>query len=224
MQAAEEGLTVEYKSPKLGELQDWAVRQWEQSKGRTVGIYSGALGFGFNTKELAGKGLKEPTCWADLLDAKLKDEVQVADPNSSGTAYTLLATLVQLMGEDKGFDYLKALHKNVNQYTKSGRRAGQGDGARRDHRRHHLHARHDHDGGRRRAGEGGRALRGHRLRDRLDVDHQGRAQPRQRQELVRLGADARRPGARRPDQAVPGAVEQGAPRRRRRRRSSTRSS
>ena len=51
---------------------------------------------------------------------KLKDEVQVADPNSSGTAYTLLATIVQLMGEDKGFEYLKALHKNVNQYTKSG--------------------------------------------------------------------------------------------------------
>ena len=44
----------------------------------------------------------------------------MADPNSSGTAYTLLATMVQLMGEDKGFDYLKKLHKNVNQYTKSG--------------------------------------------------------------------------------------------------------
>jgi iron(III) transport system substrate-binding protein len=27
---------------------------------------------------------------------------------------------VQLMGEDKGFAYLKALHRNVNQYTKSG--------------------------------------------------------------------------------------------------------
>ena len=32
----------------------------------------------------------------------------------------MLATIVQIMGEDKGFDYLKALHKNVNQYTKSG--------------------------------------------------------------------------------------------------------
>ncbi len=120
MQAAEEGLTLEYKSPRMGELQDWAVRQWEQSKNRTIGVYSGALGFGFNTKELAAKGIKEPRCWADLLDPKLKDEVQVADPNSSGTAYTLLATMVQLMGEDKGFDYLKALHRNINQYTKSG--------------------------------------------------------------------------------------------------------
>jgi iron(III) transport system substrate-binding protein len=120
MQAAEEGLTIEYKSPRLGELQDWAVRQWEQSKGRAVGIYSGALGFGFNTDLIRKKGIAEPKCWADLLDPKLKDEVQVADPNSSGTSYTMLATLVQLMGEDKGFAYLKALHKNINQYTKSG--------------------------------------------------------------------------------------------------------
>jgi iron(III) transport system substrate-binding protein len=120
MQAAEEGLTVEYKSPNMGELQDWAVRQWEQSKNRTIGIYSGALGFGYNTDLVKSKGIAEPKCWADLLNAKLKDEVQVADPNSSGTAYTLLATIVQLMGEEKGFEYLKSLHKNVNQYTKSG--------------------------------------------------------------------------------------------------------
>jgi len=120
MQAAEEGLTLEYKPPKMGELQDWAVRQWEQSKNRTVGIYSGALGFGYNTELAKSNNIGEPKCWADLLKAELKDEVQVADPNSSGTAYTLLATIVQLMGEDKGFEYLKALHKNINQYTKSG--------------------------------------------------------------------------------------------------------
>ncbi|MDQ4062268.1 MAG: extracellular solute-binding protein, partial [Pseudomonadota bacterium] len=96
MQAAEEGLTEEYKSAKMSELQDWAVRQWEQSKNRTVGIYSGALGFGYNTEQLKAKGVPEPKCWADLLNPKLKDEVQVADPNSSGTAYTLMATIVQL--------------------------------------------------------------------------------------------------------------------------------
>jgi iron(III) transport system substrate-binding protein len=120
MQAAEEGLTQEHRSPLLKDLQDWAVRQAEQSKYRTVGIYAGALGFGYNSELLAKKKLPEPKCWNDLLSDKYKDEVQVADPNSSGTAYTLLATMVQLQGEDKGFDYLKKLHRNVNQYTKSG--------------------------------------------------------------------------------------------------------
>jgi iron(III) transport system substrate-binding protein len=120
LQAAEEGITETYQSPMLGELQDWARRQAEQSKFRTVGIYAGALGYSFNTQQLARRNLPEPKCWADLAKAEYKDEVQVADPNSSGTAYTKVATLVQLMGEAKAFDFLKAMHKNVNQYTKSG--------------------------------------------------------------------------------------------------------
>jgi iron(III) transport system substrate-binding protein len=87
---------------------------------RTVGIYAGALGYSFNTKELAKRKLAEPKCWADLAKPIYKDDVQVANPNSSGTSYTMLATLVQLMGEQKAFDFMKAMHKNVNQYTKSG--------------------------------------------------------------------------------------------------------
>jgi len=120
LQAAEEGLTLEYKSPRLAELQDWAVRQAEASKYRTVGVYAGALGYSYNAPELAKRKLAEPKCWSDLVKPEFKDDVQVANPNSSGTSYTMLATLVQLMGEAKAFDYLKALHKNVNQYTKSG--------------------------------------------------------------------------------------------------------
>ncbi|MBI1779062.1 MAG: ABC transporter substrate-binding protein [Proteobacteria bacterium] len=120
LQAAEEGLTEEYHSAMLSQLQDWAVRQAEQAKFRTVGIYSGALGFSFNTELLKKKAAPEPKCWADLLNPAFKDEVQVADPNSSGTSYTMLATMVQLMGEEPAFDYMKKLHRNINQYTKSG--------------------------------------------------------------------------------------------------------
>jgi iron(III) transport system substrate-binding protein len=120
LQAAEEGLTEPYQSPMLSQLNDWAVRQAEQAKYRTVGIYAGALGYSYNTEQLKKKGAPEPKCWSDLTRPQFKDEVQVANPNSSGTSYTMLATLVQIMGEDKAFDYLKALHKNINQYTKSG--------------------------------------------------------------------------------------------------------
>ncbi len=120
LQAAEENLTEEYRSPQLANLLPWAVKQAEASKFRTVGIYAGALGYSFNTQQLARRNLPEPKCWADLAKAEYKDEVQVADPNSSGTAYTKVATLVQLMGEAKAFEFLKAMHKNVNQYTKSG--------------------------------------------------------------------------------------------------------
>ena len=64
----------------------------EHSKFGTDGIYLGVLGFGYNSDVLKEKGLPEPKCRADLLDPKLKDEVQVADPCSSGTAYLFLAT------------------------------------------------------------------------------------------------------------------------------------
>ena len=120
LQAAEEGLTEAYKSPKLGELQDWAIRQYDAAKGRTVGIYAGALGYSYNVDQLKKKNIPDPKCWSDLVKPAFKDEIQVANPNSSGTSYTMLATFVQLMGEDKAFEFLKALHKNINQYTKSG--------------------------------------------------------------------------------------------------------
>ncbi len=120
LQAAEENLTEEYRSPLLANLQPWAVKQAEQSKFRTVGIYAGALGYSFNTQQLARRNLPEPKCWADLAKPEYRDEVQVADPNSSGTAYTKVATLVQLMGEAKAFEFMRAMHRNVNQYTKSG--------------------------------------------------------------------------------------------------------
>jgi len=104
MQAAAEGLTQVYKSPLLDQQQPWAQKQAENAGYRTVGIYAGALGWGYNTKLLAEKKLKEPTCWADLLDPAFKGEIQIANPNSSGTAYNTLATLVQIMGEDNACD------------------------------------------------------------------------------------------------------------------------
>ncbi len=120
LQAAEEGLTEAYESPMLGELHDWAVQQWEQSDGRTVGIYAGALGFGYNSEIFEQRGWEPPQCWADLTRPELRDEVSIANPNSSGTAYTALATFVQIMGEEEAFQYLADLHQNIAQYTLSG--------------------------------------------------------------------------------------------------------
>lgn len=120
LQAAQENLTEEYRSPRLAELQPWAVRQAEQANHRTVGIYAGALGYSYNTRELERRRIAAPRCWSDLTKPEFRGEVQVADPNTSGTSYTMLATIVQLMGEEPAFTYLRALHRNVNQYTRSG--------------------------------------------------------------------------------------------------------
>jgi iron(III) transport system substrate-binding protein len=120
LQAAEQGLTEEYKSPMLAQLQPWAQKQAEQSKYRTVGLYLGVLGLGYNTELLAKRKLAAPACWKDLIKPGFAGEVQMANPNASGTAYTAIATIVQVFGEDEAFKYLKALHRNINNYPRSG--------------------------------------------------------------------------------------------------------
>jgi iron(III) transport system substrate-binding protein len=89
------------------------------------------LGFASNTKLLKEKGVEAPKSWQDLLKPEFKGQVVSANPGSSGTAYTMLATLVQLMGEEKGLAYMKALDKQMKNYQKSGtapaRLAGQGE-------------------------------------------------------------------------------------------------
>jgi iron(III) transport system substrate-binding protein len=120
LQAAEMGLTEEYKSPQLPQLHEWAIKQAEAAKFRTVGVYSGALGLAYNPELLAKKKLPPPKCWADLANTIYKDEVQMANPNSSGTAYATLATFVQVFGEDKAFELLKGMHKNTNSYPRAG--------------------------------------------------------------------------------------------------------
>ena len=43
----------------------------------------------------------------------------MADPQISGTTYTVIASLIQMWGEEKTFDFLKKLDANVSQYVKS---------------------------------------------------------------------------------------------------------
>ena len=209
LQAAEQDLTLEYQSASLPQLHEWAQQQAKQSGYKTVGIYSGPLGFGYNTELLAKKKMAVPKTWADLLKPEYKGDIQVANPASSGTAYTMIATLVQLMGEDKAYEYLKGLHRNVSTYTRSGTGADQGGGARRDRGLDQLRPRRaaGEDAGL--SGRDDHAVGGHRRRDRLDVDPQGREEPRGGEEVLRMGPHAAGAAVRRCVAPVPAAVEQG---------------
>ena len=118
--AGEENLTQPHESANNAGLHPWALTQWTQSNRRAIGIYAGAVGFGINTELLVRRNIEAPRCWADLLNARFRGEIQMANPASSGTAYVIIATLVQLMGEEPAFAYLRQLHPNVNSYTRSG--------------------------------------------------------------------------------------------------------
>ena len=120
LQAAEAGLLEPYRPAYLADLHGWSVRQYAMSGNMVGGFYTSAIGFGVNEDVLKKKKLPAPKCWADLTDPRYKGEIETSHPASSGTAYTILAGLVQLMGEEPAFDYLKKLHRNVTQYTRSG--------------------------------------------------------------------------------------------------------
>lgn len=120
-QAGELGLLEAYRSPNVDQIIPRFQDPAKVKGNLTSAIYMGILGFGVNTERLKKLGITEiPKCWKDLTDPRLKNEVQMADPQSSGTAYTAIATFVQLWGEDKTFEFFKQLHPNVSQYTKSG--------------------------------------------------------------------------------------------------------
>ena len=120
-QAGELGLLEAYRSPNVDQLVERFQDPAKVKGNLSSAIYMGILGFGVNTERLKKLGLTEiPKCWKDLTDPRLKGEIQIADPQSSGTAYTAIATFVQLWGEDEAFNYFKQLHPNISQYTKSG--------------------------------------------------------------------------------------------------------
>ncbi len=119
-QAGEMDLLHPYASPQLDNIMP-QFRDPAKRKGNySSAVYIGILGFGVNKERLAEKGLDIPRCWSDLTKPEYAGEIQIADPQSSGTAYTALATFIQLWDEDKAFNYFKSLDKNVSQYTKSG--------------------------------------------------------------------------------------------------------
>ena len=120
LQAAEQGLLEPYRPPYINDLHEWAVRQYAMSGNMVGGFYTSAIGFGYNTDVLRKKHIPEPKCWADLIKPAYKGEIEISHPATSGTAYTIIAGLVQQMGEDAAFDYLKKLHRNVTAYTRSG--------------------------------------------------------------------------------------------------------
>lgn len=119
-QAADLGLLEKYRSPRQADVLPQFTSLVNSAKGEyTSPVYLMVLGFGVNTEKLKTLGVEPPQKWADLLDPRLKGEVQLPDPRISGTAYTIIATLIQLWGEEKAFDFMKQLDQNISQYVKS---------------------------------------------------------------------------------------------------------
>ena len=120
LQAGSENLLEPYQPAHERDMLPWAQNFFAMSGGRSAGIYAGALGFAYNADLLRKLKLPAPACWKDLADIAYRGRIESGNPNSSGTAFTTLATLVQLFGEDEAFRFLSALDRNIARYTSAG--------------------------------------------------------------------------------------------------------
>lgn len=73
-----------------------------------------------NLDRLKQKNLPVPTGWKDLTNPIYKGEIVMPNPESSGTGYLSIVSLIQGLGPDAGWKMLKDLDKNMAQYPTSG--------------------------------------------------------------------------------------------------------
>ncbi|POR05460.1 iron ABC transporter substrate-binding protein [Alkalispirochaeta sphaeroplastigenens] len=119
IEAKNKGLTTPYNSPAAT-----MPEQFRDPDGYWSGIYAGPLAFASNNNVMERLGIDAPDSWEALLDPRLRNQVQMANPGSSGTSYNVLATMVQVHGEEGGFEYMERLDRNITQYTRSGSAPG----------------------------------------------------------------------------------------------------
>ena len=113
-----EGIFEPYRPPAFAKL----PARFKHPEGQWVAIADDPLVFMSNAKFLRENNLKPPASWEDLLNPAYKNMLQMADARTSGTAVTRIFSILEVNGRDenRAFDYMKKLRRNVQIYTKSG--------------------------------------------------------------------------------------------------------
>lgn len=116
--ADQQGILEPYAPVGLDKVQD-RFRD-SQNPPHWVGIDAWISAFCVNTVELEANSLPMPKSWEDLTDPVYQGHLVMPNPASSGTGFLSVSALLQLKGEDGGWQYLDRLHENIAQYTHSG--------------------------------------------------------------------------------------------------------
>ena len=114
---ASEGLLERYDAVNASHI---TKNVYKHKDNLWYGIYTGILGFMYNTDELKRRGLEAPKDFPDLLKPEYKGLVWLSNYNTAGTAKLVINTVIQKYGHDQGIQYLVDLDKNIEVYTKSG--------------------------------------------------------------------------------------------------------
>lgn len=73
----------------------------------------------FNEPEGAARNLPAPKTWEDLTNPIYRGQVTVPSPQMTSTGFVYIQSWIAMMGEEKAWEYMQALDKNVAMYTNS---------------------------------------------------------------------------------------------------------
>lgn len=112
------GVLESYISPTRAEIPP----QFRDTEGFWTGTSLTVQGFIVNTERFRREfpGVSAPRTWEDLLDARYRGHIIAPSPVTSGTGFTFVVSQIFRLGEERAWDYLTALNRNVRFYTASG--------------------------------------------------------------------------------------------------------
>ena len=122
---ADRGMLEKYKPEGWSKIPD----KFKDSNGYWVAIDLYMAAFVLNTDVMAKGNLPKPKGWNDLLNPVYKGKLIMPNPASSGTGFLQVASLLEMLDPDyakkpvadnKAWEFLEKLDKNMGQYIKSG--------------------------------------------------------------------------------------------------------
>ncbi|OPH53413.1 hypothetical protein BC351_06000 [Paenibacillus ferrarius] len=103
--------------------------KYKDNDGYWTGMYMGALAIGVNQtvwqQDPTLKALPLPQGYEDLLRPELKGKIEIPDPETSGTGYTLLASLAQQRGDREAVSLMQSLKQQSASMTFAGNTSAQ---------------------------------------------------------------------------------------------------
>lgn len=115
-----EGLSEKYISVNSNDIPE----EYKDNNGYWTGFEIEPLSIVINKerwdREFKPKGIELPKSVDDLLKPEFKGEIVIPSPVTSGTGYTLMASIYQSMGDEKVKAYIDSLRKNIGGLTLNG--------------------------------------------------------------------------------------------------------